>query len=216
MDQIAELARRMESLIRLGTIAEVDHSAARVRIKTGNLVTDWLPWTAARAGSTREWNPPTFGEQVVILSPSGDPAAGVILPGGVFSDGNGANSASPDEHARDYPDGARILYNHATGALEATGIKTALVQASKHCTVDCPETTITGNVLIKGALTVKKLLTYQAGMSGMGGDGGDTTIHGPINHVGDLTNRGTVSSNGVVLDMHTHPGDSGGTTGGPQ
>lgn len=203
MDQIAELARRMESLIRLGTIAEVDHSAARVRIKTGNLVTDWLPWTAARAGSTREWNPPTLGEQVAILSPSGNPAAGVILPGGVFSDANGANSNSPDEHVRDYPDGARIRYNHATGTLEATGIKIALVQASEHCTVDCPETTITGNVLIKGALTVKKLLTYQAGMSGMGGDGGDTTIHGPINHVGDLTNRGTVSSNGVVLDTHS-------------
>lgn len=209
MDKIADHARRLESLIRIGTIADVDHSAARVRIKTGNLVTDWLPWTAARAGTTREWSPPTLGEQVVILSPSGNTAAGVIIPGGVFSDAHGANSNSPDEHARDYPDGARIRYNHATGALEATGIKTALVQASEHCTVDCPKTEITGDLLVRGTLT------YLRGLNNAG-TGSGATISGPITHEGDLNNTGRISSNGIELHTHTHSGDSGGTTGAPQ
>ena len=37
------------------------------------------------------------------------------------------------------------------------------------------------------------------------------TISGPITQSG-----GALSSNGVVLHTHTHSGDSGGTTGGPQ
>jgi phage baseplate assembly protein gpV len=41
-------------------------------------------------------------------------------------------------------------------------------------------------------------------------------IEGPITSNAGLTNTGgAVSSNGKVLDTHTHPGDSGGTTGGP-
>lgn len=228
MDDFADLNRRLESLIRLGTIAQVDHAKARVRVQSGKLNTKWLPWLTLRAGTTREWDPPTIGEQCLLISPSGDPATGVALLG-LFSDANPAPSSSPDEHLRDYPDGARIHYNHATGALEATGIKTALVQASDHVTVDCPNTTCTGDVLIMGNLTVNgdtviggmatimKLLSYLSGMSGKPGTGGGkTVIEGEIEHQGDFTNTGRVSSNGIVLDTHTHPGDSGGTTGAPQ
>ena len=38
-----------------------------------------------RAGADREWDPPTIGEQVVLLSPSGNLAQGVVLTG-LFSD----------------------------------------------------------------------------------------------------------------------------------
>lgn len=215
MDDFADLARRLESLIRLGTISGVDLGAARVRVKSGGLLTEWLPFLSVRAGLTREWNPPTDGEQCVVLCPSGDPATGVVLVG-LFSNANPAPSASGDEHLRVYPDGARIRYDHASGALEATGIKTALVSAADKCTVYCPLTEFTGDVEIKGRLTVdgeallKSMLTYMAGMAGQGGSGG-TTISGPINHAG-----GSLSSNGVVLHTHTHPGDSGGTTGAPR
>ena len=53
-------------------------------------------------------------------------------------------------------------------------------------------------------------------MSGSGGEGGGTTIKGEINHEGTLTNTGKMTSNGIVVDEHTHPGDSGGTTGAPK
>lgn len=217
MDDIADLIRRLESLIRYGTIAEVQMAPPRVRVQSGQLTTNWRPWISLRAGDTTEWDPPTIGEQCVFFSPSGDPATGFALVG-LFSDANPAPSSSPDEHVRLYPDGARIAYNHATGALSAIGIKTGLVQASEHCTVDCPESTFTGNVLVKGTLTVEKLLTYMAGMSGQGGDSGaKTVIKGDIEHEGNFKRSGgSFTSAEVLQDGHNHIDSIGGVTGGPQ
>ena len=43
-----EVSRRLENLVRRGTIAAIDHQAARVRVSTGPNTTDWLPWLALR------------------------------------------------------------------------------------------------------------------------------------------------------------------------
>ena len=76
-----EIVRRLENVVRLGTVAEVRYETpARCRIKTGDLVTDWLPWTTARAGGDRSWWAPEVGEQVIILSPGGNTGAGVVFP----------------------------------------------------------------------------------------------------------------------------------------
>ncbi|WP_287031349.1 phage baseplate assembly protein V, partial [Pseudomonas sp. UBA6310] len=90
MNQFAELARLIENLVRLGTIAEVQVTPPRVRVQTGTLTTAWLPWLALRAGTAKEWDPPTVGEQVVLLSPSGVLSQGVAVTG-LFSDENPAN-----------------------------------------------------------------------------------------------------------------------------
>jgi phage baseplate assembly protein V len=206
-----ETLRRLDNLIRLGTIAAVDHESARCRVQTGGNLTGWLPWVTQRAGTTRTWCPPTVGEQVILLSPSGEPGAGIALTG-LYSDQVAAPSIASSEHVTEYPDGARIAYNHATHALTVTGIATATVQASTHVTVDCPDSTVTGNVLIEGALTVKGLLTYQDGLAGQGGSAG-TSIVGDVTQIG-----GTLSSNGIALATHTHSGvqAGGSSTGGPQ
>ena len=48
-----EIIRRLEGLIRTGTIAAVRHARpARCRVKTGNLTTNWIPWLALRAAGT--------------------------------------------------------------------------------------------------------------------------------------------------------------------
>ena len=108
-----------------------------------------------------------------------------------------------DEHVTVYPDGARIAYNHTTGALTATGIQTGTIEAQVKVTIDTPETHITGK------LTVDDLLTYGNGLAGNGG-ANNNFITGDFTHI-----TGDLSSNGVVLHTHTHPGDSGGTTGAP-
>lgn len=198
----AELPRRIESLIRLGVIVAVDHAAARCRVQSGELTTDWLPWFAARAGTTRVWDPPTFDEQCVVFCPSGDPAAGFVLLG-VFSDSNPAPSSSADEYLTVFPDGATVRYNHASGAMAIDGIKTMTISASESITLDAPQTTSTGKHTIKG------LLSYLAGLAGIGGGAG-TSITGPITHSG-----GDLSSNGIVLHTHRHP-ETQGITGGPQ
>jgi phage baseplate assembly protein V len=125
----AELNRQIENLIRIGTVFAIDHGARRVRVKSGGVDTNWLKWRVGRAGATRTWDPPTIGEQVMILSPSGVLDNGIVMPS-IFSDEFDAPSDNPDEHVVDYPDGARITYNHESGALSATGIKTAAVVAS--------------------------------------------------------------------------------------
>lgn len=107
-----DLLRLIHNLIRLGTIAEVDHARARVRVKSGGLLTAWLPWVASRAGNTRDWSPPTLGEQVIVFSPGSDPAAGIVLSG-IFSDAHPAPSSEPNIIGRWLPDGTHIKYDHA-------------------------------------------------------------------------------------------------------
>lgn len=119
MNDLATLARLLENLIRLGTIAEVDVAKARVRVQTGKLLTAWLPWLAPRAGSEREWSPPSVGEQVLLVSPSGQLANGVAITG-LFSQHHPANGDRELLHRRTYPDGAVLEYDSAAHLLRAT------------------------------------------------------------------------------------------------
>ncbi|MGE4335578.1 MAG: phage baseplate assembly protein V [Pigmentiphaga sp.] len=207
MHEIAELFRLISNLIRIGTVFAVDLASqpARVRVASGDLQSNWLPWLELRAGTTTTWNPPTIGEQVVLLCPDGDPAAGVVLMG-LNSDARPAPSNSAAEHVTLYPDGARIVYDHQAGQLTAEGIKTATVIASESATLRCPEITLDGNVTVTG------LFTYKAGMSGKNGKGNGTVITGDLRHTG-----GELSSHGVVLHIHDHGGvlKGGARTEGP-
>ncbi len=207
MHDIAELFRLISNLIRIGTVSAVDLASqpARARVASGDLETNWLPWLELRAGTTTTWNPPTVGEQVVLLCPDGDPAGGVVLAG-LNSEAIPAPSGSAAEHVTRYPDGARIVYDHEAGKLTAEGIKTAMIQASESATVKCPEITLDGNVTVTG------LFTYQAGMSGKNGKGNSTAITGDLRHT-----DGELSSHGVVLHTHTHGGvlQGGDQTQGP-
>lgn len=210
MDAIAELNRKIENMIRIGTVFSIDYVARRVRVKSGKLETQWLKWATPRAGDTREWDPPTIGEQVMVLSPSGVIENGVVMPS-VFSSAHDAPSSSATLHVTEYPDGARVAYDHDAGALTATGIKTALVQASASVTADTPYTHITGDTQIDGTLTVNGLLTYRNGISGSGGGNGNIVSGNFIQTGGEL------SSEGVVLSSHVHTGvvPGGGESGGP-
>jgi phage baseplate assembly protein V len=118
MNPIAELARRLDSLILPGTVAEVDHDNARCRVQAGELLTAWLPWFARRAGSARDWDAPSVGEQCIVLCPTGEPSAGFVLVG-LYSDTYAAPANSATLWRRVFFDGAVIEYDHATHALIA-------------------------------------------------------------------------------------------------
>ena len=77
----ADNNRRIENLIRFGTIAEVDLSAAKAKVQSGGILTDFLPFLTLRTGSTVTWSPPTVGEQCVILAMSGELTTACILVG---------------------------------------------------------------------------------------------------------------------------------------
>lgn len=78
----AEGARRQANAQLYGVVASVDYAAKRavVEIEDG-WNTAPLPWLERRAGKSRTSSPPSIGEQVTVLSPGGETAAGLILLG---------------------------------------------------------------------------------------------------------------------------------------
>lgn len=203
----AELNRKIANIIKQGVIAESDPARALVRVQHGELMTDWLPYFVPAAGNVSVHRPPSVGENCVIFSPSGETANGMVMCG-MASTSFPSPAQSADETVVKFPDGAIINYNHSSGQMT--------LKAVAKLTIDAPDTLITGNVVIQKMTTSNGLLTYTAGMSGSGGAGGGTTIKGEINHEGTLTNTGKITSNGIVVDDHIHPGDSGGKTGKPE
>ncbi len=119
MNDLAALSRMLENLIRFGVIAAVQMEPPRVKVKTGTLTTAWLPWLALRAGADQEWDPPTVDEQVILFSPSGQLANGVVITG-LPSDHIPANGNRAGLHRRTYADGAVIEYDSVAHHLNAT------------------------------------------------------------------------------------------------
>ena len=152
MNNAAELLRLIENLIRLGVIEQVDHgdpdaeppAPPRVRVKSGELLSAWVPWLNGRAGTTRDWDPPTVGEQCVLFSPGGDTANAFATPG-LFQQAHPAPSNNPALIGRWYPDGTRVEYDHKNHRLlihcvgdmhlEVTGNLTATVGGDMKATV---------------------------------------------------------------------------------
>ena len=118
MNPYAELRRRLDNMIRLGTIAQVDHAKALCRVQSGAILTGWLPWLSLRAGTTKRWNPPSNGEQCIVFSPSGDLAQGIALFG-IYSSSNPAPGSAANLDRTTYPDGAVIEYDATAHALRA-------------------------------------------------------------------------------------------------
>lgn len=205
--ELADIERRLSNLIRPGTIAALDADSARVRVAIGELTTEWLPFFVRRAGMDIEWWAPEVGEQVLVLSPSGELAQGYVLAG-INSDAKPAAGDAATVHRVTYADGAVIEYDRAAHKLKASGIVDFEIQASGAGLVDCPQTTFTG------AVTVQGLLTYQAGMTGSGsvGGGGAAVINGPV-----IVSGGDVTADGISLKTHVHGGvdPGGGNTSGP-
>jgi phage baseplate assembly protein V len=153
MNTLADLARLIENLIRFGTVAEVQAKPPRVRVKSGDITTAWRPWINLRAGADREWDPPTKGEQVVLFSPSGNLAQGVVLAG-LFSDQITANGDREGLHRRTYRDGAVIEYDSIAHHLRATLPGSAELAASGSITLNSGgdiKIAAAGKVAITGA-----------------------------------------------------------------
>ena len=66
-----EILRRVENIVRAGTVAEVRHGKpARCRVRTGDLLTNWVPWMAGRAGGKRrQWWPQRLASSACCWPP---------------------------------------------------------------------------------------------------------------------------------------------------
>ena len=101
----SETDRMLSGMLMAGAIEAVDCTNARVRVRSGEWVSAWLPWGAGAAGQVRHWRPPSVGEQALILSPSGQPEQGMVYPG-FYTDRHGqAPSDDPKLVLWDMPAG---------------------------------------------------------------------------------------------------------------
>lgn len=145
---LEDLERRLSNLLRVGIIQNKgDEPDDRVRVKIGDLHTAPIRWLTHRAGNDRDWWKPEDGEQVLVLSPSGDLAQGVVLPA-LYRDQYPAPVADPDKRVAVFSDGARIEYDRKNHHLKATLPDGATT-----------ELTSTGGIQFNGDLSVNGNIT---------------------------------------------------------
>lgn len=196
MDPTSELQRQLGSVIRLGAVAELDLDAARCRVNTGEILSDFVPWFVPRAGECIEWSAPSIGEQVLLLSPGGD-THGAIALRGVYSDAFPAPSNAATKHLIRFLDGAVIEYDHEAHALSAT------LPAGGAATI-----TADGGITLNGPLTVNGESTFN----------GHAQVNDDLDVSGTATAESDVIGGGISLKNHKHGGvQAGGSlTGAPQ
>jgi phage baseplate assembly protein V len=143
---IADLARLIANLIRIGNVEEVEGNRARVRM--GDVLTDWLTRTDASASEDSQHTPLHVGEQVVLVSQGGDLRLGVII-GRLPSNKYPRPTTDPDVFEKRFKDGARFTYERANHHLE--------VELPEGATADITANggiTLYGDTTINGTLEV--------------------------------------------------------------
>ncbi|HGY2835131.1 TPA: phage baseplate assembly protein V [Morganella morganii] len=193
-----ELERLISNLLRVGVVEEVDTEKMVCRVRTGDILTDWIRWGADRAGAGRSWWAPVAGEQVMIGAVNGELTTAFVLCS-LYSDANGTPSHSAQAMHKTFSDGAVIEYEPETGELTVTGIQKATVNAAQKIDATAPEVTVTASTQINFN-TPKVVCSDNLTCATLNVEkGGEMT--GNITHEG-----GKFSSNGVVVDNHSHGG----------
>lgn len=133
--KVAEQERRNRNRRRTGTVSEVDlkKGLARVRLadKPKPYITGWLPWLEIAAGGTSTHIPPVVGEQVDVVSESGDLTDAVI-------DFSTHSDKNPRPH-----DGPEAVIKHGDVRIEI---------ADGRVDITAPLVKIAGNVKVTGRL----------------------------------------------------------------
>ncbi|WP_431274228.1 phage baseplate assembly protein V [Variovorax ureilyticus] len=204
---LSDLQRQVANLVRVGTIAEVDHGhtppLVRVQLTDdedhNNARSDWRPYIERRAGDTGTWNPPTVGECVLLISPGGLTEAGFALPG-IPTDSHPTPSSDPNKTVTKYPDGAIVEYDHGAHALKVT------LPAGGTADIDVPDSI---NVHCKTAdVTADESVTVNTQQATVKADD-LITLDSPRTHVtGELIVEKLATLNGGFTVNSTGPGGS--------
>lgn len=234
------LPEKINDLIRIGEVSSINPKKGTARVvfddDDGTVSFD-LPILQRNTFATKDFNSVNVGEDVLCLFLPTGPEEGFII--GSFYAGE-IELPESDENKRTtlFKDGTRISYDMAahvlTAIIEGTVLtadrknvsatvpeavmvtcKTATVKASMQVTVDTPETHVTGNVMVDGSLTVKKLITGQGGFAISGGSGATAKVEGSLETTGDVKSDGDVTAGKISLKNHTHKeqGDGAETSG---
>lgn len=197
MNAVGEHDRMIGNLVMYGVVAEVDASGLRCRVDCDGLRTDWIPWLAARAyEGMRAWAAPEVGEQVVVLSPYGDPSQGIVI-GSVFQDAFPPRGNVPEIREFAFGDGTILRYNTNNHLL-----KIDLSQSSGNVQIICNTATVTAS----GSVTLETPTTHATG---------DLKVDGKIEAGGDITTPAEVMAGNIGLKTHKHPTAGTGSPSAP-
>lgn len=142
--RIAEIERKMDGMLRHGPVHERKKIEGEwhVRIKMGGTdseptLSPWLPYTVANGGPNglNIHRVPAKGEQMSMLSPSGDPRQAVLLP---YFWSNDHKPPSNDEDALTITH-PKFKLNLKDGELSVESSEVVNVKASKTITLDAGE-----------------------------------------------------------------------------
>jgi phage baseplate assembly protein V len=176
--RVTELERRLANMLRIGIVDELDPTGAqaaellgyavsggRVKVKIGEeIITGWLPWFTRRAGGDKDWWAPEAGEQVMVLSPTGDLCQGVVLPAI-----NYAQAPAPADVATirrvEFADGGFLEYDRETGNL-TINIPGEVAITASHVDVNC-SVGVDGSIGASGSINAEGNII----------DGGSNTNH---------------------------------------
>ncbi|OSM01661.1 phage baseplate assembly protein V [Magnetofaba australis] len=147
---IAEVSRQLENLVRVGRVESVNYGTARAQVRFGDLVTAPLPWITQRAHADVTWRAPEEGEQVLVLSPSGELTQGVILPA-LYQNAYPQPDNVASRHRVRYADGALMEHDRAAHRLlidlTASGGTLEIKTGSSHVVIAPHSVTIRGDVI---------------------------------------------------------------------
>ena len=205
----ADANRRLENIVRFGTIKTINPSKPipRVIVNLGDIETPEIRCLNIRSGADSTWDMPSINEECVVISPCGDIGPTSFVLYGFYNDDHPAPSDDLNKKIRMFADGCVIAYDiaahHLSAVLPSGG--TAVLTADGGVTVN-GDTTINGNLQVNGSTA----------MTGNNTVGGSQLVQGSSHTSGTFSSDGDVTASGISLTGHTHPGDSGGTTGGSQ
>ncbi|QUS59205.1 phage baseplate assembly protein V [Pseudovibrio brasiliensis] len=108
--RLSDVERRLSQTVVYGVVEQADYKNGKYRVRSGEILSNWLPMRQMRAGAVRSWEPLHEGEQVVLAAPSGDLAQAAIL-GSIASEAAPAVGDKPEITKTVFEDGTVIEHD---------------------------------------------------------------------------------------------------------
>ena len=212
----ADLNRRLENLIRFGTIKTINPSKPipRVIVNLGDIDTPEIRCLNVRSGADATWDMPSIGEECVVVSPCGEIGPTSFVLYGFYNDDHPAPSDDLNQKIRMFADGCVIAYDVSAHHLSAIlpGGGTAVLTADAGVTVN-------GNTIINGDLTLNGNQTTNGStvITGNHSVGGSQLVQGSSHSSGHFSTDDEVTAGEISLKNKKTSGvqPGSGTSGGP-
>lgn len=206
----ADANRRLENIVRFGTIKTINPSKPipRVIVNLDDIDTPEIRCLNIRSGADSTWDMPSINEECVVISPCGEIGQASFVMFGFYNDEHPAPSDNLNQKIRMFGDGCVISYDISAHHLSAVlpGGGTAVLTATGGVTIN-GDTTINGNLQVNGSTA----------MTGNNTVSGSQLVQGSSHSSGQFSTEVDVTAGSISLKGHKHSDvqTGGGNTGGP-